>query len=79
MIKKTLHGPKGAILILDQAQVFPDDPGAGTPAMVKYRNNYSTYWCCINEGVCDEVELPQEVMDWLDSEAVENEIKKIGA
>ena len=41
--KQTLHGPSGLRIELDASEIFPDDPGAGTPAMV-YRN----------KGLCDE-------------------------
>lgn len=79
MIRKTIKGPQGAELILDESQVFPDDPGAGTPAVVKYRNRYGTYWCCVGEGECDGVELPEEILNWLRSETIEQEIETLGA
>lgn len=77
--RKTLKGPCGATLELDPAQVFPDDPGAGTPALVRYRGHTGTYWCCINECECDGVELPQDVVDWLNSDAVSDEVESLGA
>ena len=79
LIKKTLKGPQNTQLILDQAQVFPDDPGAGTPATVKYRNHYGSYWCCVGDEECDGVELPQEVLDWLNSSKIVNEVEAIEA
>lgn len=30
----TFQGPQGWTLVADQREVFPDDPGAGTPLMV---------------------------------------------
>ena len=49
-MKKTIKGPSGIKIELDSTQVFPDDPGAGTPAMV-YLNEYcATYWCACGEG-----------------------------
>jgi len=37
MPKQTLKGPEGLIIKLDSDQIFPDDPGQGTPAMVIQR------------------------------------------
>lgn len=44
------------IVYLDRSQIFPDDPGNGTPALVmfesgKMRKSFcSTYWAAIGEG-----------------------------
>lgn len=35
---------------LDRGQVFPDDPGNGTPALVEAPGYCSTYWCACGEG-----------------------------
>ena len=74
---KTLTGPRGVQLILDRTQVFPDDPGNGTPAIVLYRTGSATYWCAVNEGQVDAhegtIRLPQSVLDWLDSKETELE------
>ena len=34
MNTQTFHGPDGWTVVADRRQVFPDDPGAGTPLMV---------------------------------------------
>jgi hypothetical protein len=66
---KTLQGPQGIKLILDKSQVFPDDPGAGTPAMVELKKASSTYWCAINEGELlthnEPVTLSSKQLQWL--------------
>lgn len=36
--QKTLRGPRGLLVELDQTQVIRDDPGQGTPAIVCIRN-----------------------------------------
>lgn len=67
-----LRGPNGLVVELDRGQVFPDDPGQGTPAMV-YRNknlcdeDNGTYWCAIGEGELSHngTRLSGEDMDWL--------------
>lgn len=41
-MRETLHGPGGVRLELDKTQVFPDDPGQGTPAMVYYKDGCAT-------------------------------------
>lgn len=38
-------------LTLDSEQIFPDDPGNGTPALVKWRDEYqATYHCALDTG-----------------------------
>jgi hypothetical protein len=49
-MKKTLHGPGGLRVALDRSQVFPDDPGQGTPAMVYLFGYSSTFWAASGEG-----------------------------
>ena len=49
----TLHGPNGLTLVLDPTQVFPNDPGAGTPAMVYLRGSSGTYGCVVDTGELD--------------------------
>ena len=73
---KTLTGPGGLTIELDRSQVFPDDPGNGTPAMVvltKGRQTYrATYTCASNEGTvtsdgyhCEEYTLSDRQVNWL--------------
>ena len=82
MIKKILKGPSGVKLILDQSQIFPDDPGNGTPALVEYKRGYKIYtgiyWCCADTGDCDGMPLPDSVMEWLNSEKIESEVSALG-
>lgn len=35
---------------LDKSQVFEDDPGQGTPALVISGEYVSTYWAAVGEG-----------------------------
>lgn len=70
MTTKTLHGPAGLRIELDSEQIFPDNPGAGTPAMV-YRGRYSaTYDCAYRLGEldCGTCELSAEDMEWIDNQ-----------
>jgi hypothetical protein len=53
MTRKTLSGPQGIRIELDSAEIFPDDPGQGTPAMVyvgEGDQHSGTYWAALNEG-----------------------------
>ncbi len=71
MEKQTLIGPRGVKLILDPSEIFPDDPGSGTPALVEYKEQTGTYWCALGEGevCCDKVvKLPVPVLDWLENQ-----------
>lgn len=62
-------------LVMDPAQVFPDDPGNGTPLLLEGPGNLSgTYDCAIQTGECDGQPVPSLVYHWLDSEDVTNAI-----
>lgn len=64
-------GPGGLRLELDPAQVFPDDPGQGTPALVVLGKWSATFTCALNEGVLDgpcERELTNAQMAWLEKQ-----------
>lgn len=58
-------------LVLDSEQIFPDDPGQGTPAMVYGPKDKltATYWCAADTGEldCGSAEIPDNVMKWLHS------------
>ena len=82
MINKTLTGPHGVALVLDSEQVFPDDPGNGTPAIVYYKQCTATYWCALGEGEVQPIlmnervrKLPKVVLDWLQKQ--ESEVEKL--
>jgi hypothetical protein len=47
---KTLNGPGGIRILLDASEIFPDDPGQGTPALVQLFGATGTYWCVSAEG-----------------------------
>jgi hypothetical protein len=74
-MKKLLRGPGGITISLDSEQIIPDDPGAGTPAVVQYRGHSGTYWCAASTGelICGSGihQLSQEHVDWLNSSEIE--------
>ena len=55
-MKHTFKGPEGLSLELDSEQIFPDDPGQGTPAIVILRDksrrevDSGTFDCACGEG-----------------------------
>lgn len=61
---------KGWKLELDSAQIFPDDPGAGTPAMViSPKGSSATFGCALGTGECEYEQIPDGVYNWLESQA----------
>lgn len=72
MNRKTIPLGNGWRLELDRAQVFPDDPGQGTPAMVYGpRGESATFQCALCEGEADAgagyVAIPGAVMRALEA------------
>lgn len=51
-----ISGPENIVLILDANEVFPNDPGQGTPAMVSLRSEQGreidsgTFNCALESG-----------------------------
>lgn len=71
-MKVRLEGP-GIYVELDSDEIYPEDPGMGTPAMVHQRgnrDNAATYWCAVNTGELslgrEVVQLTETQMQWLD-------------
>lgn len=66
---KTLRGPNGIRIELDSSEVVPNDPGAGTPAMVYLGNDCATFWCAMDYGCLqDDTELSERQSRWLDEQ-----------
>lgn len=67
---ETRFGPSGIRLELDHTQIFPDDPGAGTPALVIKGDYSATYHCALNEGEldCGGYQLNDEEVQWLEEQ-----------
>lgn len=80
--QKTLTIHHGRIrLVLDLDQVIPDDPGAGTPAVVESVDGKSsgTYWCACDTGelICGDryLELTKCELDWLNRQDVVDQVE----
>lgn len=72
-MKRTLTGPGGLTLVLDSAEIFPDDPGQGTPAMVHTpEGGDGTFWAALGEGelICgpEPVQLTLSQSNWLEQQ-----------
>ena len=70
-MKKTLKGPQGYTIVLNTDDMFTDDPGQGTPAMVYDRSGRfsATYWYAMDKGELDGPRsshtMPGVVAEWL--------------
>jgi hypothetical protein len=69
MATQTLRG-HGLVVELDTDEIIPDDPGAGTPAIVLASNGRraATYWCATDTGEVDGVILTAAQADWLEDQ-----------
>lgn len=76
MDTKTLTCPHAPIwrIELDRREVFPDDPGAGTPAMLYGpRDSSATFYCAldteeIGTGDGSYIDVPRPVLDWMSAQ-----------
>lgn len=50
----TIRGPGGIMLTLDRTEVFPDDPGNGTPCIVRLGHYTGTLAMASCEGVLNQ-------------------------
>lgn len=75
-MKKILNGPSGVKVVLDSSQIFPNDPGQGTPALVVKDEFTGTYSCACGEGEldCGAYQLTNAESDWLNSEEIYNQV-----
>lgn len=71
MPRRSLTGPGGITLILDSSEIFPDDPGNGTPAMVDLGDYSASFQVATQEqelmdsrGHCQSITQAQA--KWLD-------------
>ena len=67
--KETMRGPGGLLVKLDAGEIYPADPGNGTPVMVHlpFGHGSATYWCACGEGDIEGMALTQQQFDWLQS------------
>lgn len=55
--KFTKYGPGGLSVRFDSTEIFPEDPGQGTPVLVFLGNESATFCCALNEGEVDGIRL----------------------
>jgi len=63
--KQTLKGPGGIKIELDADEIFPNDPGQGTPILVNLYEGTASYNCAVSENEVDGIELEQIQIEWL--------------
>ena len=68
-----LTGPNGLKVVLDANEIYPSDPGQGTPALVTLKVGDEEYTasfaCACGEGEldCGSYQLNDDQKDWLNS------------
>ncbi len=65
---QTLHGPNGLKIELDAAEIYPNDPGMGTPVLVLKGDAAGTFECATSEGELDDCALTEADLNWLESQ-----------
>lgn len=74
-LKKTIikSSAYGIEIVLDASQIFPGDPGMGTPAIVKKGRHTATFHCALDTGELGlgDYTLTKEESDWLASKESE--------
>ena len=67
--KAIIPGP-GIRIILDASEIVPNDPGAGTPALVVCGRRTGSFWCAVDTAELDggEHELSLRQVEWLESQ-----------
>jgi hypothetical protein len=64
--KQTLRGPDGIKLELDANEVYPHDPGMGTPALLTLKSGDTvTFACALDTGEAENETLTGAQQDWL--------------
>lgn len=43
-----MNGPHGLKLVLSAKEIYPDDPGMGTPRLVHYKGDTMTFDCALD-------------------------------
>lgn len=68
---QVIKGPNGLSLILDSKEIYPDDPGNGTPQLLRLRidgtDAYGTLNCAWHENEVDGYRLNDAQINWIDS------------
>ena len=64
----TKYGPNGLRVEFDSSEIFPEDPGQGTPVLVYLGRETASFCCALNEGeVGGYVRLSPEQIEFLAS------------
>jgi hypothetical protein len=64
----TKHGPNGLRVEFDANEIFPNDPGQGTPVLVCLGRETASFCCALNEGeVGGSVRLSPAQLAFLES------------
>ena len=64
--KQVLGGPDGIKLELNASEVYPNDPGMGTPALLTLKSGDTvTFNCAYETSEAEGESLTQAQMDWL--------------
>lgn len=61
--KQTVYGPDRVSLRLDASQIFLDEPGDGTPMLVKIGNETMTLYCAQENA--KDIGATEEQHDWI--------------
>jgi len=67
--KQKIKGPDRLILELDADEIYPDDPGMGTPVLVSIPSDFdrvfASFECAVNELEIEGFTLTDAQINWL--------------
>ena len=63
--KQTIKGPGGIKIELDADEIYPNDPGQGTPILVVIGTQTASYNCAGDTGECGDTFVLDNQMKWL--------------
>lgn len=60
---QTVSGPRGIKLVLEAKEIYPSDPGMGTPRLVYWKGDTMTFDCAL-DNIAELIGCTYEQAEW---------------